>query len=71
MFRIKLIADVKKNKITYELTYEGLMFHVEHYWKKIKINNNIIYDLHNWIVHTHNVWEIITIIKVIYKTKSI
>lgn len=31
MFRIKLIADVKKNKITYELTYEGLMFHVEHY----------------------------------------
>lgn len=31
MFRIKLIADVKKNKITYGLTYEGLMFRVEHY----------------------------------------
>lgn len=31
MFRTKLFADVKKNKITYGLTYEGLMFHVEHY----------------------------------------
>lgn len=35
MFRTKLFADVKKNKITYGLTYEGLMFHVEHYWKKL------------------------------------
>lgn len=31
MFCTKLFADVKKNKITYGLTYEGLMFHVEHY----------------------------------------
>ena len=31
MFRTKLFADVKKNKIIYGLTYEGLMFHVEHY----------------------------------------
>lgn len=31
MFRAKLIAYVKKNKITYGLKYEGLMFHVEHY----------------------------------------
>ena len=31
IFSTKLFAYVKKNKITYGLTYEGLMFHVEHY----------------------------------------
>ena len=31
MFHTQLFADVKKNKITYGLMYEGLMFHVEHY----------------------------------------